>query len=374
MAQAYSAGLTVTDNTILKKERILPLKGSVLVKKGDRVKAHDIVAQTFLPGKVLPLKLANKLGVLPGMINDYMVVKPGSIIKKNQILAETKGFLGMFKSVVRSPIDGELESVSHHTGQALLREPKIPIEIMAFIDGIVVDVIPEEGVIIENKSAYVQGIFGLGNETTGVIKILAKSPEDVVKPQDITADDKGMIIVTGAMLDLPVIEKARSVGVSGIITGGIDDQDINKLLGYDIGVAITGHEEIGLTIVVTEGFGKINMANKTYELLAKFAGQKASIHGRTQIRAGVIRPEIIIPQEFDESELTAVESRMSTLEIGGTIRVIRQPNFGRIGTITALPEPLMTVESETRVRILEVQFENGEKVTIPRANVEVIEL
>ncbi len=374
MAQAYSAGLNVTENIVLRKDRILPLKGKVLVKKGDRVKSDDIVAQTFLPGKVLPIKLANKLGVLPGMINDFLIVKPGSIIKKGEILAETKGFLGMFKSVVKSPIDGELESVSHHTGQALLREPKIPIEIKAFIDGIVVDVIPEEGVVIENKSAYVQGIFGLGNETTGLLKMIAKAPDDIIKPEDLNSDCKDKIIVGGSLLTLDVIEKARAIGVRGIITGGIDDNDINKLLGYDIGVAITGHEQIDLSIVVTEGFGTINMAKKTYELLAKYEGYKTSIHGRTQIRAGVIRPEIIIPQQFEEKDLTAAENKMSTLEIDGTIRVIRQPNFGRIGKITALPEPLMTVESETRVRILEVEFDDGEKVTIPRANVEVIEL
>ena len=49
MAQAYSAGLTVTDNIVLRKERILPLKGEVRVKEGDRVKADDIVAHTSLP-------------------------------------------------------------------------------------------------------------------------------------------------------------------------------------------------------------------------------------------------------------------------------------------------------------------------------------
>ena len=130
---------------------------------------------------------------------------------------------------------------------------------------------------------------------------------------------------------------------------------------------------MGLTIVVTEGFGKIDMAKKTYGLLKQFDGHKASIHGITQIRAGVMRPEIIIPIKFKEEELTEPETRMSTLEIGTTIRVIRQPNFGVIGKVTDLPEQLTKVESETLLRVLEAELENGEKVTIPRANVEVIE-
>lgn len=373
MAQAYSPGLTVTDSIVLQKERILPLKGKVLVKKGDKVKANDFVAETLLPGTVVPFNLANKLGVDPKFMKDYIKIKEGDILKKGTVLAETKGFFGMFKSVVKSPIKGEVESISNLTGQLLLREPRIPVQVAAFMDGVVVDVIEDEGVVIENKSAYVQGIFGIGGETNGKIKVLVDKPDAILDANKIDESCKDMIIVCGAIATLDVIRKAKKMGVAGIITGGIDDQDLKDLLGYDIGVAITGHEEIGLTIVATEGFGNINMASKTYDLMKQFEGHQASIHGFTQIRAGVMRPEIIIPIEFDEEELQVKEAKMSELLIGTTIRVIRQPNFGKIGKVTGLPEKLTPVESETLVRILEAELEDGQKVTIPRANVEVIE-
>ncbi|MFC1887478.1 hypothetical protein ACFLYK_01570 [Candidatus Cloacimonadota bacterium] len=373
MAQAYSPGMTVTENIVLRKDRILPLKGTVLVKKGDKVKAEDVVAETLLPGKVLPFNLANRLGVPVNLINEYTKVKEGDILHKGQVLAESKGFLGLFKSTVKSPIDGEVENISRITGQLLLREPRIPVQITAFIDGLVVDVIENEGVIIENKSAYVQGIFGIGGETVGSLMMLATGSDDVVTVDKINDSCKDKIIVVGSLVTYDVIKKSQQVGVKGIITGGIDDRDLKQLLGYNIGVAITGHENIGLTIVTTEGFGKIKMADKTFDLLKKFDGNKTSIHGKTQIRAGVMRPEIIIPLEFSEDELQVKESKMSELEIGTTIRVIRQPNFGIIGKVTGLPEELTAVESETLVRILEAELENGDKVTLPRANVEVIE-
>ncbi len=376
MAQAYSAGLTVTENIVLKKERILPLKGEVTVKKGDRVKADDIVAKTSLPGNVVPYKIANKLGVTPQMLGNFLKVKVGDHIKKDQVLAETKGLFGsgLFKASVKSPIDGEVESVSPATGNAVLREPRIPVEIKAFIDGVVTDVIPDEGVVIENRSAYIQGIFGLAGETNGEIKMLAKSPDDHLDPASITPDCKGKIIVAGALCPLEAIKKAAQVGVAAIISGGVDDQDLKKLLGYDIGVAITGHEKIGVTLVVTEGFGPITMAKNTFELLKKFQGHKASVHGFTQIRAGVMRPEVIIPLPMkDNEELVVKDAEMASLEIGSLIRVIRQPDFGEIGRITELPEPLTKVESETLVRVLKAKLNNGKEVLIPRANVEVIE-
>jgi hypothetical protein len=373
MAQAYSAGLTVTDSIVLKKDRILPLKGTVKVKKGDKVKAEDLVAETLLPGKVVPFNLANKLGVPPNLVIEYIKIKAGDKLKKGQVIAESKGFFGLFKTSIKSPIDGEVENISNITGQLLLREPRIPVQIKAFIDGLVVEVIENEGVIIENKSAYVQGIFGIGGETTGKLKVLAESTDEIIETKKIDDSCKDKIIVSGSMITYDVIKKAQNVGVLGIITGGIDDRDLKKLLGYNIGVAITGHEDIGITIVVTEGFGEIKMANKTFELLKKFDGHKTSIHGKTQIRAGVMRPEIIIPIKFTEEELKVPKEHMPTLEIGTTIRVIRQPNFGVIGKVTGLPEKLTKVESETLVRILEAELENGQKVTIPRANVEVIE-
>ena len=375
MAQAYSAGLTVTDNIILRKERILPLKGDVLVKKGDKVRGEDVVAETLLPGKVLPFNLANKLGVTPAQLEQFILIKPGDKITKETILAQNKGLFGtgLFKSVVYSPVEGEVENISAVTGQVLLREPRIPVQVKAFLDGIVTEVMEDEGVIIENKSAYIQGIFGIGDETIGELMMLADSPDTLLDIGKITESCRDKIIVAGSFIPFHVIEAAIKHGAKGIITGGIDDQDIKKLLGYDIGVAITGHENIGLTIVCTEGFGKIAMADKTFELLKEFDGKKASVHGHTQIRAGVIRPEIIIPLDFDETELVATEVGLPRLQIGTSVRVIRQPHFGRIAKVTALPEELTKVESETLVRILEAELEDGTKIRTPRANVEVIE-
>ncbi len=373
MAQAYSAGLTVTENTTLRKERILPLKGEVLVKKGVMVKAQDLVAQTLLPGKVMPFNLSNKIGVPADQVKNYVRVKEGDNISKGDIIAQTKGFLGLFKNTVKSPLTGEIENISKITGQMLLREPRIPVQVKAFISGIVMEVIPEEGVIIENRSAYVQGIFGIGGETYGEIKVMVDDPSKTIKESDLDDSCRGKICVCGAMVNYNTIKKAQEFGVSALITGGIDDNDLKKLLGKDIGVAITGHEDIGISIICTEGFGNIKMAENTFNLLKKFDGKEASCHGITQIRAGVMRPEIIIPLEFSEKDLVVEPPKSSTLEIGSRIRIIRQPNFGEIGKITALPEELTKVESETLVRILEAELDNGKKISIPRANVEVIQ-
>ena len=64
---------------------------------------------------------------------------------------------------------------------------------------------------------------------------------------------------------------------------------------------------------------------------------------------------------------------MGRLEIGAPVRVIRDPYFGLIGRVTALPPEPQTLQSGSKARVLEVTFESGEGVIIPRANVELIE-
>jgi hypothetical protein len=161
--------------------------------------------------------------------------------------------------------------------------------------------------------------------------------------------------------------------VAGLVVGGIHDKDLRALLGYDLGVAITGSEQVGFTLVLTEGFGTIPMAAKTFTLLSAHVGQKASISGATQIRAGVIRPEIIIPQTAGQATAVGVQPQHEGIRLGDQVRVIRDPLFGKIGEVSALPSELRKIPTESEVRVLEVMFADGARAVIPRTNIEVIE-
>jgi len=108
------------------------------LKKGDIVKSGDIVARTNLPGKVHSVNVVNRLAILPGDLRKYMLKKEGESVQKDELIAETRPFIKMFKSICLSPITGNIESISDITGQVLLREPPKPVKISAYIDGKVV--------------------------------------------------------------------------------------------------------------------------------------------------------------------------------------------------------------------------------------------
>ncbi|MGD9726453.1 MAG: hypothetical protein AB7V39_08650, partial [Nitrospiraceae bacterium] len=100
--------------------------------------------------------------------------------------------------------------------------------------------------------------------------------------------------------------------------------------------------------------------------------QRASVSGATQIRAGVIRPEIIIPQAASPAA-SASASQREGIRIGDPVRIIRDPLFGVIGEVSRLPSELQKIPTESEVRVLEVRFGDGRTAVIPRANIEVIE-
>ena len=149
MAHSYTPGLTVTEQTVIRRRRQLPLPGTVLVAVGDLVQSSQPVARAELPGKVYPLNLANQLGVAPDEIKDYLIKKAGEPVQKDEILAENKPLIKWFKTEIRSPIAGIVESLSTITGQVLLREPPRVLELLAYVDGTVVDVHPRQGVTVE---------------------------------------------------------------------------------------------------------------------------------------------------------------------------------------------------------------------------------
>jgi hypothetical protein len=372
MAHAYTPGLKVTEKAVVLKTRRLPLLGEVLVKKGDLVKPDTVVARTDIPGNPQTLNVANSLGVEPQDISEFMLKKEGESVEKDEIIARSSSFFGLFKSEAKSPVAGTIEMISSVTGHVTLREPPIPIEVDAYIDGVVEEVIPNEGVVVKTEGAFIQGIFGVGGETQGIIKVNAKDANDVLDETKFSNADKDCVVVGGSLITSSGLKKAAQIGVKGVVVGGIIDTDLIEYLGHDIGVAITGQEEIPFTLIITEGFGAMRMADRTYNLLKKLEGHKASINGATQIRAGVMRPEIVVAG-YKPSDDSNEQDLSQGLVPGTSIRIIREPYFGFIAEVVDLPPELQVVESEAKVRILTAKLTDGRVVTIPRANVEIIE-
>ncbi len=374
MGTAYTPGLKVSPHTIIQRTRRLPLKGDVLVQTGQTVTPDTIVARASLPGLMQSVKVAALLGIDAGEMPAILTIKEGDTVEKGQVIAATKAFFGMFKSEAKSPVGGTVETISGVSGNVGVRQAPLPIDLTAYLSGTVAETMPGEGVVVETEGALIQGIFGIGGERVGEILMVSDLPESDLTEAEISETQAGKIIVGGANISGAALRKAAALGITGIVVGGIVDKDLIEFLGYDIGVAITGHENISLTLVITEGFGTIAMARRTFELLKSLQGRSASINGATQIRAGVIRPEVIVPLGVRANSAPAGSAEdEGNLALGTSIRIIREPYFGRLATVAALPPQLTVIGSGASVRVLDATLADGTVVTVPRANVEIIE-
>lgn len=369
---AYTPGLKVTKNVVVRKTRRLPIKGEVLVEKGGKVDFDTIVARTFAPGDPEIINAAAKLGVAKQSLPLYMEKKIGDKITAGEVIARNYILFGLIKRRIFAPSDATIEHISEISGRIIIRGAPIPVEVTAYIPGEVVEIIPEQGVTIETRASFIQGIFGIGGESYGELQMVVESNDQPLTADKISSKHEGKILVGGNYTTVEAIKKAVQERVVGIVVGGIGSVDIKEFLGYEIGVAITGEEDCGITVIATESFGDMPMADHTFDMLMELEGRMASITGATQIRAGVLRPEIIVPTP-EAMEKSGGEFELEVGMMPGTrIRAIRAPYFGKLGFVHSLPSGLEKLETESQARIVEVEFDDGLRAIVPRANVEII--
>lgn len=369
MSGAFTPGLSITACTQVRKTRRLPISGRVLAAVGAQVRADTVVAQVDIPGTLAVARAVQALGCPADQIEAFCVVKEGDRVRQEDVLARRSVFFGFITNRCRSPRDGTVEYISKLTGNIGIRGDPVPVVCKAYMAGTVVDVMAGEGVVVEATASLVQGIFGVGGERHGELLWLDDGA-DSLGAESITEACRGKVLIHPKRIGGAALKAAADHGVAGLVGASIIDVDLMAYLGYDIGVAITGEERIPFSLILTEGFGQMAMPARTAGLLKSLSGRMAAINGATQIRAGVIRPEIIVPRDGTAAGAAAAASE---LKPGTRLRLIRRPNFGRLGTVSALPEQPVLLATGSRVRVVSVKLDGGDEVTIPRSNVEILQ-
>jgi hypothetical protein len=347
----YPFETQVTPLMNVRRERMLPVSGEVLVQIGERVEPTQVVAQANLPGDFRVLSVAHLLGTSAAKIKKYMRVKVGDEVRRGQILAKRRS------RVVKSPIAGVLASSGG--GRVLVETPPTPFELRAYIRGSVTNVLQSRGIVIETTGAVIQGAWGGGGESFGVLKKLARSPDRPLRAREIDPSCHGTIVIGGAKLDAAVLERAQELQVRGIVTGGIPPELIPEV------------NRSPIPVVATEGIGTIPMSEPFFQLLTTNDGREASISGQVKSRWGIVRPEIIITLPAESLPADQTMAGMP-LTVGAQVRVVRAPYLGQVGTVVKLFDHPRHIETDARVRGAEVDIGQEEPVFIPLMNLEAL--
>lgn len=380
MSSVFVPGLQALSHCTVSRTRELPVVGDILVREGDRVGAADKVARASLIGDMLIMRLPEQLGIEPQEAMRGLAVSEGDEVEQDTLICQHAGFFGLFTSRYLSPARGTIEFIAARTGHVGLRLSPREVSLHAYLSGQVTEVEEGRSVTIAVTATYVQGIFGVGGERWGRLQRIDCAADTELEARHIPKRCDGAILFGGMCPTSDALRAAAAAGARGLLVGSLDDRGLAGFLGYDIGIALTGDEDIPLTIIMTEGFGRLPLSDRVYQLLDAREGSEASINGATQVRAGAVRPEVIIPyteeylsQQHTVQQYTVQQPPSLTLKIGARIRLIRVPYFGKEAEVTDLPHTPARLETGTHTRVLRARLASGEEVTVPRANVELIE-
>lgn len=353
----YPVESKIAPVTTIRRERLLPAPGQVVVGPGETVGPSDVVARCQLPGAVRIVDVSRALRVRRDRAARYVRKSAGDAVQANEVIAAPRGLLSVLRGGVRSPVDGEIIEV--RDGLILIQAASTSYELTAHLKGQVTNVMPQRGVVISAVGALIQGIWGSGGEAEGVLKVLVDNPQRPLRARSIDVSCHGTIVVGGRILDEKALEQGIEAQVRGVIAGSVSAELCPFL------------RSLPFPVVITEGFGALPMADPVFALLHANLGQQAMISGETLARWGARRPEVLIPLRAEE-ERPLEESRPRPLQVGDRVRILRAPYLGSVGRVEDVLERPQTIESGARVPVARVNLGEDQSALVPLANLEVI--
>jgi hypothetical protein len=367
----YAPKLLIHPNVKVERERALPIKGQALAQIGDKVEADQEVLVTELKGDLLIVRLAERLGVSPDEAIEGVVVAEGQAIKEGDLLCQKSGLFGFFEEKVNAPATGMIEFISKESSHIGIRMKPERLAVKAYLPGVVAAIDSDRVVKIQSSVGVLQGVFGRGAEGLGTINLLSVENNQLIESEHLAPlgnDLSGLIIAGGAGISEDAFAMACERKVCGIVTAAITSDFVEKLLG-----GLSGkHEETHLPIImITEGFGRLSLSQKAHDILTQNNGKTASISGKTQVRAGAIRPEVIF-HEPNSSVPMISENSTDDLSIDDMVRVVRGKNFGKIARVVEIPRQMQVLDSGVHARCLILQFDGGSTEPVALANLESV--
>ena len=102
-------------------------------------------------------------------------------------------------------------------------------------------------------------------------------------------------------------------------------------------------------------------------------GQLASIDGSTQLRAGVVRPEIIVSLDRSSDQLTHPSPTSGEIGLGASVMIVRDPGFGIIGRVASLgTQPEVVASGALVVTVVVVEEGTGREWVVPQTNLKLL--
>lgn len=380
MRQFAPLNIRVERKVITRIRRALRGKGQLNVKLGQQVAPDEIIGTSAISSGFRTMNLAKELAISPSEVAACLRRDIGQRIYRGELLAERDANLLGGKKQLIAPTDGILDFLNPKTGELKLVFPPKKTDLPAGVHGIVESVDVQKGVVvIRTQVNRVHGVFGTGSARDGILKILNTRDSIVTKPA-IETKYAEHVLVGRNLIFKDAIASCISAGVSGIITGGLNAKDYMGMAGGRLMFPRKFENDIGISIVVCEGFGSIPIGEDIFQMLSEYEGRFVSVDGN--------KGQILLPS-FESSSITAVKNtrlpeaidedlgtleeatRVSELKVGLRVKVVGSSFSGEQGKIVFVNQTQTLLPSGVRAYLVTIAGARR-KIQVPVANCEVI--
>jgi hypothetical protein len=351
----FAADVTrVNPLAVVRRERLLPRSGEILVRRGQPVTPVQVIGRTTQAPRFTVLYGSRLLGIDAAEMNGHLQVQEGDTVEQGDVLLTRARRFGR-RMLVRSPVDGTIAFIG--IGRVVIQEPTVPYELRALIEAEVAQVVPGFGVVLETVGAHIQALWDSGRDGTGKLCMLAEQPEDRLEVEQIDSSHRGAILVAGSIAHQAVLEAAQNNGVRGLILGSLPLALLQLAAGQSY------------PVLVTDGIGAHQMATPVFDLLGQSIERKATLFARNPGRP-YNRPEIVIP--LPASAHAEELNEPGALQPGHSVRVTHPPYLGTVGRVVRTYELARSSDIGTRAPGADIALPDGQVAFVPYTNLDRI--
>lgn len=358
--------------------RNFPGVGKIFVQVGQEVSSSDIIAQSEIPSGFRIINISKLLSIPPSDLKKYLAKSVGQRIYKGELLAFKKGWLFGGKKMIISPTDGIIDFINEKSGEIKLVFLPRRMDLPSGVYGVVEEVDNLRNFIkIRTQVSKVYGLFGTGRTRNGMLRLLG-TRDSLITRNEIKDEGGGQVFLGGSLIYKEAVSAAISSDIEGFIVGGINAKDYRSINGGNLHFPRRMDNDVGLSLIICEGFGSLPIGEDLYSFLAMFDGRFVFIDGNNGL--------ISLPS-FDSNSMIKVRAtrvsentqahgpmdylQLGELKVGMMVRVTG--NFmpsaqGKLISIDAL-ESVLPSGIKAYMATIETKYI---KIKVPVNNLEIL--
>ncbi len=144
------------------------------------------------------------------------------------------------------------------------------------VAGIVREVRPGTGIVLELGGVAVPGVMGLGVPSRGRLSIV-RDPTGELHPAGLDVGRAGTILVVGPRVDAETLTRARAMGVRGVVVAGVSGKEVRDFNASEARQRAALHGLPPFALLVLDGVLRRPLAGPIQALLDGLEGREVGL-------------------------------------------------------------------------------------------------